>query len=93
MKVKYGTAKKVSRLLRVLFPAALITMPFIGRLPHVLGLTAIAAFVIVMAITAAWSLAYWFGKLSLICSKCESSMTLKGGRGFRCPRCGLSQSL
>ena len=92
MKLKYGTVRKVSRVLSVLFPATLITMPFIGRLPHVLGLTAIAVFVVVMAITAAWSLAYWFGKLSLICSKCESSVTLDT-RGFHCPHCGSLQSL
>ena len=87
MQVKFGTFKAAGRALTVCNAIMLISFLFLGRMPKPMAVAAIAIWLLIMAVTLYWAIAYSMRRITFVCSNCGTIGRVIRHRGFVCPRC------
>jgi hypothetical protein len=87
MQVKYGTFKAGGVVLTVCNVAVLISFLYLVRISKPMAVAAIAIWLLIMAITVYWAIAYSLRRITFVCSNCGTKGRIIRHRGFVCPRC------
>ena len=87
MQVKYRTFKAAVWVVTLCNALMLASFFFLGRMPKPIALATIGIWLLIMAITVYWAIAYSLRRITFLCSTCGTVGRVIRHRGFVCPRC------